>query len=70
MGTKENKAVVQRFWDELIFGGDVDIADELLALELGRVVTRGLPQDVVEDERVVASYLGTSEEVIQRSGSA
>ena len=48
----------------------MSIADELLALELGQVVTRGLPQDVVEDERVVASYLGTSEEVIQRSGNA
>ena len=44
------------------------VSDELLALELGRNLVRGLPNDVVEDPRVVASYLGTSEDVINRSG--
>ena len=48
----------------------MSVSDELLALELGAVVTRGLPRDVVEHPQVVASYLGTSEEVINRSGSA
>jgi ABC-type branched-subunit amino acid transport system ATPase component len=45
------------------------VSDELIALELGAVVTRGLPADVVEHPRVVASYLGTSEEAINRSGA-
>jgi branched-chain amino acid transport system ATP-binding protein len=44
------------------------VSDELLALDLGHVVTRGAPKDVLEHPQVVASYLGTSEEVINRSG--
>ncbi|MDQ1373859.1 MAG: hypothetical protein QOJ09_1197, partial [Actinomycetota bacterium] len=45
------------------------ISDELLALELGTVVASGAPADVVNDPRVVQGYLGTTEAVIQRSGS-
>jgi branched-chain amino acid transport system ATP-binding protein len=45
------------------------VSDELLALEVGAVVTRGEPQAVIEHPRVVASYLGTTEEVINRSGA-
>ena len=44
------------------------VSDELVALDLGTVVTRGKPEDVLEHPQVVASYLGTSEEVIHRSG--
>jgi len=44
------------------------VADELLALEQGRVLVRGLPDVVLNDERVIESYLGTSEAVVQRSG--
>jgi branched-chain amino acid transport system ATP-binding protein len=44
------------------------VSDELLAMDLGKVVTRGAPEDVLEDERVVRAYLGTTEEVIKRSG--
>jgi branched-chain amino acid transport system ATP-binding protein len=44
------------------------VSDELVALELGAVVTRGSPEQVIEHPRVVASYLGTSEGVIHRSG--
>jgi branched-chain amino acid transport system ATP-binding protein len=44
------------------------VSDELIALDLGRVVTRGLPDEVVEHPDVVASYLGTSADVINRSG--
>jgi len=47
----------------------MSVSDELLALELGAVVTRGAPHEVVEHPQVVASYLGTSEEAIRRSGS-
>ena len=42
MGTKENKAVVQRFWDELILGGNVDVADELLAPDYVNLIVEGI----------------------------
>jgi len=45
------------------------VADELIALDQGRFVTRGSPADVLEDERVVESYLGTTVEAVNRSGS-
>ena len=45
------------------------VADELIALNQGRFVTRGRPAEVLEDERVVESYLGTTEEAVNRSGS-
>ena len=44
------------------------ISDELVAMELGRVVVRGKPADVLSDPRVVAAYLGDSTEAIHRSG--
>jgi branched-chain amino acid transport system ATP-binding protein len=37
------------------------IADRLLALDLGRVVARGTPDEVLHDPQVVASYLGASD---------
>jgi branched-chain amino acid transport system ATP-binding protein len=45
------------------------VSDELIALDQGRFVTRGRPAEVLEDERVVESYLGTTEEAVNRSGS-
>jgi ABC-type branched-subunit amino acid transport system ATPase component/predicted MFS family arabinose efflux permease len=44
------------------------IADELIALDVGRVIARGTPKEVVRDPKVVISYLGTRDEVIARSG--
>ena len=44
------------------------VSDEIIALDLGRVVTRGAPSAVLSDARVVASYLGGDVGVIQRSG--
>ena len=44
------------------------LSDELIALDQGAVVTRGQPEVVLNDERVIESYLGTSQEAIQRSG--
>ncbi len=35
-----------------------DLADELIALDLGKVIARGRPADVVRDSAVVAAYLG------------
>ena len=44
------------------------ISDELVALELGTVIARGNPHEVVRDPRVVSGYLGSSEAAINRSG--
>jgi branched-chain amino acid transport system ATP-binding protein len=46
------------------------IADEIIALDLGRVVVRDRPDAVLHDPRVVASYLGTSDAATARSGTA
>lgn len=40
------------------------IADELVALDVGRLITRGAPPDVVKDPIVVNAYLGSREEVV------
>jgi len=45
------------------------VSDRLVALDQGHVVTIGSPADVLAHPEVVASYLGNSDEVIQRSGS-
>jgi branched-chain amino acid transport system ATP-binding protein len=45
------------------------VADRLVALDQGRVVTTGAPPDVLAHAQVVASYLGGSEAVINRSGT-
>lgn len=47
----------------------LSISDRLIAMDLGRVVTAGLPNDVVNDPRVVASYLGSGGAAVGRSGA-
>ena len=47
----------------------LSVSDRLVAMDLGRVVTTGLPRDVVNDPRVVAAYLGTSGAAVGRSGA-
>ncbi len=44
------------------------VSDRLLALEQGRVVVSGSPQDVLSDPQVIASYLGTDDAARNRSG--
>jgi ABC-type branched-subunit amino acid transport system ATPase component/ABC-type branched-subunit amino acid transport system permease subunit len=44
------------------------MSDRVYCLEAGRVIAEGDPNAVRNDPRVVASYLGTDERVIQRSG--
>jgi branched-chain amino acid transport system ATP-binding protein len=45
-----------------------ELADRLLALDLGRVIAEGTPEAVVSDPAVVASYLGTDQAAVARSG--
>jgi len=46
------------------------VSDEIIALELGAVVTQGLPGEVLSDPRVISSYLGGDLDVINRSGAS
>ncbi|MBA2325590.1 MAG: MFS transporter [Actinobacteria bacterium] len=45
------------------------VAERMIALDLGEIVAEGTPAEVVNDATVVASYLGTSEATIARSGA-
>src|SRR4051794_7037386 len=44
------------------------ISDRMTALDQGRVIATGAPQDVLADEAVVAAYLGSDRASIERSG--
>jgi ABC-type branched-subunit amino acid transport system ATPase component len=46
------------------------VSDRLVALDQGRLVTEGPPPEVLGHPHVVASYLGTSDAVINRSNHA
>jgi ABC-type lipopolysaccharide export system ATPase subunit len=45
------------------------ISDRVYCLEAGSVIAEGHPTAVRDDPRVVASYLGTDERAINRSGT-
>jgi ABC-type branched-subunit amino acid transport system ATPase component len=45
------------------------VSDRLICLELGAVLSEGTPDEVVNDPRVVSSYLGGDVDVINRSGA-
>ncbi|MEP6624971.1 MAG: MFS transporter [Acidimicrobiia bacterium] len=44
------------------------VSDRMIAMDLGRVIAEGTPQEVVNDPQVVASYLGDDQAAIARSG--
>jgi branched-chain amino acid transport system ATP-binding protein len=45
------------------------ICDRLIALELGQVIAEGSPREVLAHPAVIASYLGTDEAAVRRSGA-
>jgi len=45
------------------------ISDEIMALDLGQVIAHDAPDVVLHDPRVVASYLGTNDAAVARSGT-
>jgi ABC-type branched-subunit amino acid transport system ATPase component len=45
------------------------VSDRMIAMDQGRVVAEGTPDAVLNDPHVVESYLGTSADVIARSGT-
>ena len=49
-------------------GRGPSLADRMVALDQGAVIADGSIHDVLHHPEVVASYLGTNEDVIARSG--
>jgi ABC-type branched-subunit amino acid transport system ATPase component/MFS family permease len=48
----------------------LSVADRVIALDLGEIVAEGAPDEIVNDERVVRSYLGVAGTAVARSGTA
>jgi len=47
----------------------MSISNYVYCLEAGSIIAEGSPTDVRENPRVIASYLGTDERTIVRSGA-
>ncbi len=46
------------------------LCDRVFAMEAGRVIAQGTPEEIRHNPLVIASYLGTEEAAISRSGAA
>ncbi|HUQ39855.1 MAG TPA: ATP-binding cassette domain-containing protein, partial [Acidimicrobiales bacterium] len=46
------------------------LADRIVAMESGRVIASGTPDEVRNDERVIESYLGEGSVAVERSGAS
>jgi len=44
------------------------LCDRVYAMEAGKVIAEGTPQEIRQDPRVIASYLGSKDAAVQRSG--
>jgi branched-chain amino acid transport system ATP-binding protein len=45
-----------------------EVSHELMAMHLGTILCRGKPAEVLGNQRVIETYLGTQEAIINRSG--
>ena len=43
------------------------LSDRVYCMEAGKIIAEGQPEEVRNDPRVIASYLGTDERSIERS---
>jgi predicted SnoaL-like aldol condensation-catalyzing enzyme len=69
MGTEENKAVVRRFMNEVIAGGNLDVADEVLApnyvnLSMGGTDLAGIKAMVTATSAAVREQRFDDEELV------
>jgi ABC-type multidrug transport system ATPase subunit len=46
------------------------LCDRVFAMEAGRVIAEGTPEEIRRNPLVIASYLGTEEAAISRSGAS
>ena len=46
-----------------------DLSERFIALNQGTVIAQGEPDEVLNNPKVVSSYLGSTKETIQRSGT-
>ena len=46
-----------------------DLSERFIALNQGTVIAQGEPDEVLNNPKVVSSYLGSTKEIIQRSGT-